>query len=201
MTVVSNQKKSYMAHETAVIDSGAVLGEGVQVWHFSHIMPGAKIGADSKLGQNVFVDQNVTIGKRVKIQNNVSVYRCVMISDDVFVGPSVVFTNVLKPRSEFPKKIEEYHKTFVAKGATLGANSTIVCGVKIGEYAFIGAGSVVTRDVPAHALVTGVPARLRGWMCVCGSKLQSVPAKSRKKIKCPACSKAYAVSASGCKTL
>lgn len=199
MTAAGIHKKSYAAHESAVIDAGAVLGEGVQVWHFSHVMPGAKIGAGSKLGQNVFIDQNVTVGKRVKIQNNVSVYRCVTIADDVFVGPSVVFTNVLKPRSEFPKKIEEYHKTFVGKGATLGANCTIVCGAKIGEYAFIGAGSVVTRDVMPHALMTGVPARLRGWMCICGEKLSA--SKSRKNVKCPSCARAYNLNSSGCKSL
>ena len=197
MKLIAKNSKTYFAHGSAVIDAGAVLEKGVQVWHFSHVMPGANIGEGSKLGQNVFVDQGVTIGKRVKIQNNVSVYRCVTISDDVFVGPSVVFTNVLKPRSEFPKKIEEYHKTFVGKGATLGANSTIVCGTKIGEYAFVGAGSVVTRNVPAHALVMGVPSKQRGWMCVCGEKLPAK--KSSKRSKCKACGMAYAISASGCK--
>ena len=152
-----------MIHETAVIDDGAQLGEGCRVWHWSHICAGAKIGNDCSFGQNVFVGNDVKIGNNVKIQNNVSVYDSVRLEDDVFCGPSMVFTNVFNPRSAIVRK-DEYRPTLVQKGATLGANCTVVCGVVIGEYAFIGAGAVVTKDVPAYALVAGVPARQIGWV-------------------------------------
>lgn len=157
-------------HETAIVDAGAVIGKGTRIWHWVHICSGARIGAGCSLGQNVFVANDVVIGNNVKIQNNVSVYDAVVIEDDVFCGPSMVFTNVYNPRSAVARK-DEYRATLVKRGATLGANCTIVCGVTIGEYAFIGAGSVVNRDTASHALMVGVPARRIGWMCVCGLRL------------------------------
>ena len=149
-------------HDTAIIDDGAQLGPGTKVWHFSHVCAGARIGAGCSLGQNVFVGNDVVIGSGVKIQNNVSVYDAVTLEDDVFCGPSVVFTNVYNPRAAVSRK-HEYLRTVVKRGATLGANCTIVCGTTVGEHAFIGAGSVVNRDVPAFALMVGVPARRIGW--------------------------------------
>ena len=161
-----------MIHETAVVDEGAVIGDGTNVWHFTHISSGAVIGHDCRFGQNVFVGRDVKIGNNVKIQNNVSVYEGVTLEDDVFCGPSMVFTNVSAPRSAFPKG-GVYEKTLVRRGATLGANSTIVSGVTLGEHAFIGAGSVVTKDVPDFALVYGNPAQRRGWRCPCGGSIQN----------------------------
>ena len=152
-----------MIHETAIIDEGAQLGEGCRVWHWAHICGGAKIGNGCSFGQNVFVGNDVQIGNNVKIQNNVSVYDRVQLEDDVFCGPSMVFTNVYNPRSAIVRK-DEYRPTLVRKGATLGANCTIVCGVEIGEYAFIGAGAVITKDVSPYALMAGVPARQIGWV-------------------------------------
>ncbi len=157
-------------HSTAVVDAGAQIGAGSQVWHFCHIMPQAEIGNDCKLGQNVFVDNNVRIGNGVKIQNNVSLYNGVAIEDGVFVGPSAVFTNVINPRCFIERK-HEFKATLVRKGATVGANATIVCGVSIGEFAMIGAGAVVTKDVAAYALVVGNPARQTGWVSEAGHKL------------------------------
>jgi len=156
-----NNKTSYFIHESSYVDEGAKIGEGTKIWHFSHIMSGAKIGKKCSIGQNVNVGSRAVIGDGVKIQNNVSVYDDVVIEDDVFCGPSCVFTNVINPRA-FVERKHEYKKTIVKKGVTIGANATIVCGVTIGEYAMIGAGSVVTRDVPAHALAYGNPARVRG---------------------------------------
>ncbi|RYZ96700.1 MAG: N-acetyltransferase [Sphingobacteriaceae bacterium] len=150
-------------HETAVVDAGASIGLGTHIWHFCHVMPTAVIGSNCNIGQNVFIDNKVKIGNGVKIQNNVSVYNGVLLEDDVFIGPSVVFTNVINPRSFIERK-EEFKITHVAKGATIGANATIICGVSIGEYAMIGAGAVVTKDVPAHALVIGNPGRQVGWV-------------------------------------
>lgn len=158
-------------HPSAIVDEGAQLGEGTHVWHFSHVCAGARIGSGCSLGQNVFVGNDVHIGRGVKIQNNVSVYDAVTLEDEVFCGPSVVFTNVHNPRSAVPRKAE-YRRTLVRHGATLGANATIVCGVTVGEYAFVGAGAVVTKDVPAHALVAGVPARAIGWMSRHGERLR-----------------------------
>jgi UDP-2-acetamido-3-amino-2,3-dideoxy-glucuronate N-acetyltransferase len=180
---------SYFAHETACVDEGSVIGEGTRIWHFSHVMAGARIGPGCTIGQNVFVAGNVRIGARVKIQNNVSVYAGVALDDDVFVGPSVVFTNVATPRSHVSRR-DEYLPTHVRQGATLGANSTIVCGRSIGRFAFIGAGAVVTRDVPDHALVVGNPGRIAGWMCACGFRLtrQVVPPSAAE---CPACGLRY----------
>jgi UDP-2-acetamido-3-amino-2,3-dideoxy-glucuronate N-acetyltransferase len=160
----------YFAHPSAVIDEGASIGDGCRIWHFAHVSAGARIGPGCSLGQNVFVGNRVVIGRNVKIQNNVSVYDNVTLEDDVFCGPSMVFTNVYNPRSAVPRK-DEYRDTRVGRGATLGANCTIVCGVTIGPYAFIGAGAVVNRDVPAYALFLGVPARHAGWMSEYGERL------------------------------
>lgn len=157
-------------HETAIIDEGACLGKGTHIWHWVHVCAGAHIGENCSLGQNVFVANGTNIGNNVKIQNNVSVYEGVHLDDDVFCGPSMVFTNVFNPRSAVSRK-DEYRKTLVQKGATLGANCTIVCGVTIGKYAFVGAGAVIIKDVPSHALIVGVPARRTGWMCKCGLRL------------------------------
>jgi len=162
--------KSYFVHESSYVDEGAEIGEGTKVWHFCHIMPGAKIGKKCSIGQNVNVGSRAIIGNGVKIQNNVSVYDDVIIEDDVFCGPSCVFTNVINPRA-FVERKHEYKKTVVKKGASIGANATIVCGVTIGEYALIGAGSVVTRDIPAYALAFGNPARVRGKVDESGEKV------------------------------
>ncbi len=157
-------------HETAIVDEGAEVGPGTAIWHFSHVMESARIGRDCSLGQNVFVGANVVLGDRVKVQNNVSIYDGVTVEDDVFLGPSMVFTNVVNPRSGVSRK-DAYVPTLVRRGASIGANVTVVCGTILGEYAFVGAGAVVTRDVPDHAVVFGNPARVAGWMCVCGEKL------------------------------
>jgi UDP-2-acetamido-3-amino-2,3-dideoxy-glucuronate N-acetyltransferase len=158
-------------HFSAIVDEGAQIGEGTRIWHWVHVCGGARIGRGCSLGQNVFVGNDVVIGNNVKIQNNVSVYDAVRLDDDVFCGPSMVFTNVYNPRSAISRK-DEYRETHVCRGATLGANCTIVCGVTIGEYAFVGAGAVVNRDVPAYSLMLGVPAKQRGWMCKCGVQLE-----------------------------
>ncbi len=173
-------------HESSYVDEGAVLGKGTKVWHFSHVMPGAVIGERCNLGQNVVVMPGTKIGNDVKIQNNVSIYEGVELEDDVFCGPSCVFTNVLNPRSHISRK-HEYQRTLVRRGATIGANATIVCGSTLGEYAFIGAGAVVTSDVPDYALMVGVPARRVGWMCQCGVRLSL----SGGAATCTACGMAY----------
>lgn len=164
-------EKLFYAHETAVIDEGCEIGEGTRIWHFSHIMSNSTIGRNCTIGQNVVISPEVKIGNRVKIQNNVSVYTGVICEDDVFLGPSAVFTNVINPRSAVVRK-NEYKTTWVKKGATIGANATIVCGITISEYAFIGAGAVVIKDVPAYALVVGNPSRQTGWMSEFGHKLK-----------------------------
>lgn len=156
-----------MIHESAYVDQGAVVGPGTRIWHFCHVMPGAVIGARCSLGQNVVVMNGTRLGDNVKVQNNVSIYEGVEIEDDVFCGPSMVFTNVVNPRSHVSRK-DEYRRTLVRRGASIGANATIVCGVTLGEYCLIGAGAVVTKDVPAYALMVGVPARRSGWACACG---------------------------------
>ncbi len=161
---------NYFAHETAVIDEGCEIGDGVKIWHFSHVMPGSKIGDGCNLGQNVVVSPEVVLGKNVKVQNNVSIYTGVICEDDVFLGPSMVFTNVINPRSGINRK-NQYARTLVKKGASIGANSTIVCGNDIGEFAFVGAGCVVTKDVPAYALVVGNPSKQIGWMSEFGHRL------------------------------
>lgn len=161
-------------HSSAVVDPGATLGHGTRVWHFSHVCEGARIGSGCSLGQNVYVGNDVVIGDNVKIQNNVSVYDAITIENDVFCGPSMVFTNVYNPRSELSRK-DQYRRTLVRRGATLGANATIVCGVTIGRYAFIAAGAVINRDVPDFALMAGVPARRIGWMSRYGERLDLPP--------------------------
>lgn len=163
--------KTYFAHESAYIDQGCEIGEGTKIWHFSHIMTNCKIGKNCNIGQNVVVSPEVVLGNNVKVQNNVSIYTGVTCDDDVFLGPSMVFTNVINPRSAISRK-NEYLSTRVGKGATVGANATIVCGNTIGSYAFIGAGAVVTKDVPDYALVIGNPARQKGWMSEFGHKLE-----------------------------
>jgi len=170
-------------HPTAIVDDGAQIGEGTRVWHWVHVCGGAVIGKACSLGQNVFIGNKVVIGDNVKIQNNVSVYDNVTLESDVFCGPSMVFTNVYNPRSAVPRK-DEYRNTLVKRGATMGANSTIVCGITIGEYAFIGAGSVVNRDVPDYALMVGVPAKQIGWMSRNGARLD-LPLKGEGIAKCP----------------
>ena len=160
----------YFVHESAYVDDGARIGKGTKIWHFCHVMPGAEIGERCSLGQNVVVMSGTRLGTNVKVQNNVSIYEGVELEDDVFCGPSMVFTNVLNPRSHVPRR-NEYRRTLIRRGATIGANATIVCGVTLGEYAFVGAGAVVTADVPPYAMMVGVPAQRRGWMCQCGERL------------------------------
>lgn len=174
-------------HETAIVDDGARIGAGSHIWHWVHVCGGAVIGEGCSLGQNVFVGNRVRIGNNVRIQNNVSVYDNVTLEDDVFCGPSMVFTNVINPRAHVSRK-DEYRDTLVRRGATIGANATIVCGVTLGAFCFIGAGAVVTRDVPDHALMAGNPARQRGWMCACGVRLDD-------GLRCADCGAAYAMKA------
>lgn len=181
--------KEYFVHDTAVIDEGAEIGEGTKIWHFSHIAKGAKIGKNCKLGQNVYIAPGVVIGNNVKIQNNVSLYEGAVLEDDVFCGPSSVFTNIFNPRSAYPRNSPDFfRKSIMKKGASIGANATIVCGATLGRHSFVGAGSVVTRDVPDHCLVYGNPAKPRGWMCECGEKLVF----KKSKAICNACQKEYA---------
>ena len=176
-------------HSSAVVDAGATLGDGTAVWHFAHVCAGARIGARCSLGQGVFVGNDVLIGDNVRIQNQVSVYDAVTLEDDVFCGPSMAFTNVLNPRSAVPRK-NEYRRTLVKRGATLGANCTVVCGHTIGSFAFVGAGAVVTADVPDFALVVGVPARRIGWMSRHGERLD-LPSSGRGEAQCPATGERY----------
>jgi UDP-2-acetamido-3-amino-2,3-dideoxy-glucuronate N-acetyltransferase len=185
----------HFVHKSSYVDEGARIGRGTKVWHFSHIQKGAAIGENCSIGQNVNVAPNVRIGSNVKIQNNVSVYEGVELEDFVFCGPSMVFTNILNPRSEFPQRgSDHYVRTLVKQGASLGANSTIVCGTTIGRYAFVGAGSVVTRDVPEYGLVVGSPARILGWICRCGQRLTfpKDDGSGPSRAKCPACARSYA---------
>lgn len=163
-------ESNFFVHPSAIIDDGAVIGKDCRIWHFSHVMSTAKIGERCNIGQNVYIDKNTIIGNGVKIQNNVSVYNGVVIEDDVFLGPSMVFTNVINPRSFIERK-EEFKKTLVRKGATIGANATILCGIEIGEYAMIGAGAVVVKNVPAYSVFTGNPATQKGWVSKAGLKL------------------------------
>jgi len=187
------QVSPYFIHSSAHVDDGVSIGDGTRVWHFSHLLKGSKIGKDCRIGQNVVIGPNVVIGNQVKIQNNVSVYDGVTLEDNVFCGPSMVFTNVLNPRSEIPR-MHEKRETLVKEGATLGANCTIICGHTIGRYAFIGAGAVVTKDVPDYALVLGNPGEIKGWMCKCGVRLQS---RDNGKWVCPICNKTYQKGESG----
>jgi UDP-2-acetamido-3-amino-2,3-dideoxy-glucuronate N-acetyltransferase len=163
-------QQDYFCHATSIIDEGCAIGKGTRIWHFCHLMSGCRIGEDCSLGQNVFVGSNVILGNNVKVQNNVSIYEGVICEDDVFLGPSMVFTNVINPRSAITRK-SEFRKTVVRKGVTIGANATIVCGNEIGAYAFIGAGAVITKTVPAYAVIVGNPGRQRGWMSEAGHPL------------------------------
>ena len=178
--------RPFFAHESAFIDEGVEIGEGTTIWHVSHVLKGSRLGKNCRIGQNVVIGPNVTVGDGVKIQNNVSVYEGVTLEDGVFCGPSMVFTNVFNPRSEI-RRMEELRPTLVRRGATLGANCTIVCGTTIGRYAFVGAGAVITRDVPDYALVVGNPGRVTGWVCRCGVKLKELG----RVLECPACSLRY----------
>jgi len=192
----NNHSKPFFAHETAIVDKTSLVGNGTKIWHFSHIMPGAQIGNCCNIGQNVVISPGVKIGNNVKIQNNVSVYSGVVLEDDVFCGPSMVFTNVINPRSHIPRK-HEFRNTLVKKGATIGANSTIVCGNTIGTYAFIGAGAVVTKDVPNHALVLGNPAKITCWDCECSNRLHF----HNDVATCSSCNRQYKVFEEGIKCL
>jgi UDP-2-acetamido-3-amino-2,3-dideoxy-glucuronate N-acetyltransferase len=184
-------RSRYFAHATATIDEGCTIGDGSKIWHYSHVMTGATLGRDCSLGQNVFVARDVSIGDNVKIQNNVSVYEGVVLEDDVFCGPSMVFTNVINPRSHVSRK-QEFRPTLVRRGATIGANATVICGHTIGRYAFIGAGAVVASDVPDHALMVGVPARRIGWMCECGVRLEP-DGRDAARLRCASCGATYAM--------
>ncbi|MEO6447334.1 MAG: acyltransferase [Gemmatimonadaceae bacterium] len=183
--------KAYV-HESAYVDEGATIGDDTKVWHFCHVMPGAVIGERCSLGQNVVVMPGTKMGNNVKVQNNVSIYEGVELEDDVFCGPSMVFTNVVNPRSHVSRK-SEYRRTLVRRGASIGANATIVCGSTLGEYAFVGAGAVVATDVKAYALVVGVPARQIGWMCHCGERLDTsaVQAGQPARLACATCGSCY----------
>ena len=186
------ERDGYFAHDSALIDEPCAIGKGTKIWHFCHIMTGVVIGERCSLGQNVFVASGCVIGHNVKIQNNVSVYEGVTLEDDVFCGPSAVFTNVDNPRSHVPRK-NEYRPTRVQRGATIGANATVVCGATLGRYSFVGAGSVVTRDVPDYAMVYGNPARVRGWMCFCGVKLPlGLADDGVETARCAVCHRRYA---------
>src|SRR5215472_11940174 len=182
------EEQSYFVHESSYVDAPCSIGPGTKIWHFSHVMKNSRIGANCNIGQNVVISPDVVIGNNVKIQNNVSVYTGCILEDDVFCGPSMVFTNVTNPRSHVVRR-DEYQTTLVRRGASLGANCTVICGITIGRYAFVGAGSVVTRDIPDYALVYGNPARLRGWMCACGIRLE-FPGESGTA-RCTACNAQY----------
>lgn len=180
----------YFVHESSYLDEGSKIGRGTKIWHFCHVMAGVEIGERCNIGQNVFVAGNVIIGNNVKIQNNVSLYSGVVVEDDVFLGPSMVLTNVINPRSHVNRK-EEYKTTLIQRGASIGANATIVCGITLGRYCFIGAGSVVTRDVPNYALVYGNPGRIQGWMCQCGTRLEFQMHDGQEGALCAACGDRY----------
>jgi len=185
---------SYSVHPSAIVDEGAQIGEGTRIWHFSHVMPGARIGRGCSLGQNTFVADGAVIGDGVKIQNNVSVVHGVVLADEVFVGPSAVFTNVLTPRSGTPRNTEgDYLRTLVRRGATIGANATVICGVTIHEFGFVAAGAVVTKDVPRFALVAGVPAKRIGWACECGVPVRVADGAGG----CDECGRRYRLNESG----
>ena len=193
VSAASQPAPTFFAHETAIIDPGAKIGPGTRIWHWVHVGPTADIGANCSLGQNVYVGK-AKIGNNVKIQNNVSVFDAVVLEDDVFCGPSMVFTNVINPRSHIVRK-HEYKPTLVKRGATIGANAVLVCGIQVGSYAMIGAGAVVTRDVPDYALIVGSPARRIGWTCQCGIRLQV----SDEQTRCLACDSMYEITDSCCR--
>jgi UDP-2-acetamido-3-amino-2,3-dideoxy-glucuronate N-acetyltransferase len=186
------EAKAYFAHETAVIDQPSLIGAGTKIWHFSHVMRDTVIGERCNIGQNVVISPQCTVGNNVKIQNNVSLYTGVVLEDDVFCGPSMVFTNVINPRSHVERK-SEYRRTLVRRGASIGANATIVCGITLGQYCFVGAGAVVTRDVPDYAVVYGNPARHRGWVCWCGEQLEglSLSTPEHDDGACAVCGRKY----------
>jgi UDP-2-acetamido-3-amino-2,3-dideoxy-glucuronate N-acetyltransferase len=187
-------ERGYFVHESSYVDEPCTIGDGTKIWHFSHVMKNAVIGRNCNIGQNVVVSPGVRIGDGCKIQNNVSVYEGVVLEDYVFCGPSMVFTNVVNPRSEIVRK-HEYKATLVRRGASIGANATILCGITIGSYAFVGAGAVVTKDVPDYALIVGNPGRRRGWMCRCGSTLPAAP------LQCRSCGSLYAEQGAGLRPL
>ncbi len=188
---MSAETNSWFAHATAVIDVPCEIGAGTKIWHFSHVMKNCSIGEKCNIGQNVVVSPGCTIGRNVKIQNNVSIYTGVEIEDDCFLGPSMVFTNVVNPRSFIERK-DEYRRTLVRRGASIGANATIICGVTLGEYCFVGAGAVVTRDVPPYATVYGNPARIHGFTCWCGVQLEAgFGANETEDVACAACDRRY----------
>jgi UDP-2-acetamido-3-amino-2,3-dideoxy-glucuronate N-acetyltransferase len=197
MSEMKERPGGYFVHESSYVDEGAEIGRGTRVWHFCHVNGGAVIGERCSLGQNVVVMPGTRLGNNVKVQNNVSIYEGVECDDDVFLGPSMVFTNVTNPRSHVSRK-HEYKRTPVGRGASIGANATIICGNALGEYCFIGAGAVVTRDVPAYALVAGVPARVVGWMCQCGERLDLPDTPSPGAgVACSACGTRYSVTDQG----
>jgi UDP-2-acetamido-3-amino-2,3-dideoxy-glucuronate N-acetyltransferase len=181
----------YFVHESSYVDEGAEVGKGTRIWHFCHVNRGAVIGERCSLGQNVVVMPGTRLGNNVKVQNNVSIYEGVTCDDDVFLGPSMVFTNVVNPRSHVSRK-HEYRATHVGRGASIGANATVICGTTLGRYSFVGAGAVVTRLVPDHALVTGVPAKILGWVCECGTRLNAPPHLAKgERWRCSACAMEY----------
>ena len=194
--IIEFVRMTAIVHDSAIVDDGATIGDKTYIWHWTHVCASARIGRKCSLGQNVFVGNNVEIGDNVRIQNNVSVYDAVTLEDDVFCGPSMVFTNVINPRSHVTRK-HEYKRTLVKRGATIGANATVVCGNSIGRYAMVGAGSVVTRDIPDYALVVGVPARRIGWICQCGVRLGS----GEGEIACAACGDRYIVEEDRCQAV
>lgn len=183
--------KNYFVHESSYVDEGCIIGKGTKIWHFCHIMKDSVVGENCNLGQNVVISPGCIIGNNVKLQNNVSVYTGVVLEDDVFCGPSAVFTNVINPRSHVPRK-DAYKRTLVRCGATLGANATVICGVTLGRYCFIGAGAVVTRDIPDYAMSYGNPSRLHGWICYCGAKLDlGTSSESIGSAQCEPCGRRY----------
>jgi UDP-2-acetamido-3-amino-2,3-dideoxy-glucuronate N-acetyltransferase len=189
-------EKEYFVHPTAIVDGPVEIGEGTKIWHFSHVMSGAKIGRNCMIGQNAFISSKAILGNNIKIQNNVSIFDGVILEDDVFCGPSMVFTNVFNPRS-FISRRKEFRQTVVGRGATIGANATVICGNKIGQYAFIGASSVVTKDVPDYALVYGNPGRVKGWVCQCAEEIIFRAGRA----KCQACGKRYQKGRKGVKLI
>ncbi len=182
-------ERPYFVHQSSYVDEGCRIGDGTKIWHFSHVMSGAVIGERCNIGQNVVISPDVVLGNNVKVQNNVSIYTGVILEDDVFCGPSMVFTNVVNPRSHVVRK-NEYRRTHVGRGASLGANCTVVCGHDVGRYAFIGAGAVVTKNVPDYALIVGNPGRITGWVCECGIKLASGPTPP-ERATCTSCGSSY----------